>query len=58
VAGGYFKRGAFAQALQAVDRIAKALDTTHVVELPEAARARAASPTVLHLHDGSGLQYL
>jgi len=43
VAGGYFKRGAFAQALQAVDRIAKALDTTHVVELPEAARARAAA---------------
>jgi 1-carboxybiuret hydrolase len=43
VAGGYFKRGAFPEALQAVDRIAKALDATRVVELPEAARARAAA---------------
>jgi len=43
VAGGYFRRGAFPEALQAVDRIAKALGATRVVELPEAARARAAA---------------
>jgi aspartyl-tRNA(Asn)/glutamyl-tRNA(Gln) amidotransferase subunit A len=43
VAGGYFKRGAFPEALAAVDRIAKALGATRVVELPEAARARAAA---------------
>ena len=43
VAGGYFQRGAFPEALQAVDRIAKALGATRIVELPEAARARAAA---------------
>ena len=43
VAGGYFKRGASPEALVAVDRIAKALDATRVVEIPEAARARAAA---------------
>jgi 1-carboxybiuret hydrolase len=43
VAGGYFQRGAFPEALEAVDRIAKALGASRVVELPEAARARAAA---------------
>ncbi len=43
VAGGYFARGAFPEALEAVERIAKALGATRVVELPEAARARAAA---------------
>ena len=43
VAGGYFKRGASPEALAAVERIAKALDATRVVEFPEAARARAAA---------------
>jgi AtzE family amidohydrolase len=43
VAGGYFQRGASPEALQAVETIAKALGTRRVVELPEAARARAAA---------------
>lgn len=43
VAGGYFKRGASAQALDAVGRIAGALGATREIELPEAARARAAA---------------
>jgi AtzE family amidohydrolase len=43
VAGGYFKRGASPEALEAVDRIAKALGATREIELPEAGRARAAA---------------
>ena len=43
VAGGYFKRGASAEALDAVARIATALGATQEIEIPEAARARAAA---------------
>jgi 1-carboxybiuret hydrolase len=43
VAGGYFKRGASLEALEAVARVAKALGATREVEIPEAARARAAA---------------
>ena len=43
VAGGYFKRGASPEALAAVARVAKALGATREVEIPEAARARAAA---------------
>jgi aspartyl-tRNA(Asn)/glutamyl-tRNA(Gln) amidotransferase subunit A len=43
VAGGYFRRGASPEALAAVDRIARALGATRIVEIPEAARARAAA---------------
>jgi aspartyl-tRNA(Asn)/glutamyl-tRNA(Gln) amidotransferase subunit A len=43
VAGGYFKKGAFPEALEAVARVAKALKATREVEIPEAARARAAA---------------
>lgn len=43
VAGGYFKRGASPEALEAIDRIAKALGATREIELPEAGRARAAA---------------
>jgi len=43
VAGGYFKRGASPEALTAVARVAKALDATREIEIPEAARARAAA---------------
>jgi len=43
VAGGYFRRSAFPEALEAVDRVAKALGVTREVELPEAQRARAAA---------------
>jgi AtzE family amidohydrolase len=43
VAGGYFKKGAFPEALEAVARVAKALNATDAIEIPEAARARAAA---------------
>jgi len=43
VAGGYFRRGASPESHAAVERIARALGTTREIELPEAARARAAA---------------
>jgi len=43
VAGGYFAQGLFPEAREAVDRVAKALSVTREVEIPEAARARAAA---------------
>ncbi|MBI1205293.1 MAG: AtzE family amidohydrolase [Rhodopseudomonas sp.] len=42
VAGGYFRKGASPEALAALDGVAKALDA-RPVEIPEAARARAAA---------------
>jgi len=46
VLGGYFRQGATAQALAAVDTVAAALGAGEPVELPEAARARAAAYVV------------
>jgi aspartyl-tRNA(Asn)/glutamyl-tRNA(Gln) amidotransferase subunit A len=43
VADGYFARGADADALGAVSRVAAALGATSRIEIPEAARARAAA---------------
>jgi AtzE family amidohydrolase len=43
VAGGYFARGGDAEAFAAVAAIARALGVTRSVEIPEAARARAAA---------------
>ncbi|MFD1626840.1 AtzE family amidohydrolase [Azospirillum griseum] len=43
VAGGYFRQGATAQALDAVDRVARALSAGREVEYPDAQRARAAA---------------
>jgi 1-carboxybiuret hydrolase len=43
VAGGYFRRGASPEALAAVERVARALDATREIEIPEAGRARAAA---------------
>jgi AtzE family amidohydrolase len=43
VAGGYFRRGASPEALVAVNRVAAALGVNQDVEIPEAARARAAA---------------
>jgi len=43
VAGGYFKKGASTEALEALDRIAKASGALSEIEIPEAARARAAA---------------
>ena len=42
-AGGYFRTGASPEALAAVDAVAGALGATRQVEVPEAARARAAA---------------
>lgn len=42
-AGGYFRKAAFPEALEALDRVAKALHATREVDIPEAARARAAA---------------
>lgn len=43
IAGGYFQQNVFSEAVEAVARVAKALGATRTVELPEAARARAAA---------------
>jgi 1-carboxybiuret hydrolase len=43
VAGGYFKQGAFAEALEALARVAQAAGAKDEIEIPEAARARAAA---------------
>jgi aspartyl-tRNA(Asn)/glutamyl-tRNA(Gln) amidotransferase subunit A len=43
VAGGYFRKQAYPEALQAVDRVAKALNVSREVEFPEVERARAAA---------------
>jgi 1-carboxybiuret hydrolase len=43
VAGGYFRKGAAPEALLAVERVAAALKVEREVEIPEAARARAAA---------------
>jgi aspartyl-tRNA(Asn)/glutamyl-tRNA(Gln) amidotransferase subunit A len=43
VAGGYFQKNVFPEAKEAVARVARALDATRSVEIPEAARARAAA---------------
>jgi aspartyl-tRNA(Asn)/glutamyl-tRNA(Gln) amidotransferase subunit A len=43
IAGGYFRNNLFPEAIEAVAHVAKALGTSRVVEIPEAARARAAA---------------
>src|SRR5262249_23333231 len=43
VAGGYFQKGMSGEARVALERVAKALDVEDQVEIPEAARARAAA---------------
>jgi aspartyl-tRNA(Asn)/glutamyl-tRNA(Gln) amidotransferase subunit A len=54
VAGGYFKRGASPEALAAVARVAEALGATREIEIPEAARARAAA-FVITTSEGAAL---
>jgi len=46
VAGGYFTKGAFPEARAAMDRVAAALKANKEVEIPEAARARAAASVI------------
>src|ERR1700742_4366969 len=43
IAGGYFQKNVFPEATEAVARVAKALGATQTIEIPEAARARAAA---------------
>jgi len=43
VAGGYFRKAAFPEALAAVDACARALDAARTVDIPYAAAARAAA---------------
>lgn len=43
VAGGYFQKSLTPEAIEAVARVAKALSVTAEVDIPEAARARAAA---------------
>ena len=43
LAGGYFQTNLFPEAVEAVSRVARALGVTRTIEIPEAARARAAA---------------
>ena len=54
VAGGYFQKNVFPEAVEAVARVARALGTTRIVEIPEAARARAAA-YVITTSEGASL---
>jgi AtzE family amidohydrolase len=54
VAGGYFQQNVFPEAVEAVARVAKALSATRKVEIPEAARARAAA-YVISTTEGASL---
>jgi len=53
-AGGYFHVGASPEALEAVARVAKALDSRREIELPEAQRARSAA-YVITASEGAAL---
>lgn len=54
VAGGYFKASLSPEAREAMARVAKALSVTREVEIPEAARARAAA-FVITTSEGASL---
>jgi AtzE family amidohydrolase len=53
IAGGYFQKNVFPEAKEAVARVAKALGTTRVVEIPEAGRARAAAYVITTVEGAS-----
>ena len=54
VAGGYFQQGAFPEALEALAHLAKAAGARDEIEIPEAARARAAA-YVISATEGAAL---
>src|SRR3954469_22093815 len=54
IAGGYFEKNVFPEAVEAVARVAKALNATQTIEIPEAARARAAA-YVISTTEGASL---
>ena len=51
--GGYFERGAEPAALEAVDRVARALGATRTLELPETGAARAAAYLITMVEGGT-----
>jgi AtzE family amidohydrolase len=53
IARGYFLSNVFPEAKEAVARVAKALGTTRVVDIPEAARARAAAYVITTVEGAS-----
>ncbi|MDO9295360.1 AtzE family amidohydrolase [Bradyrhizobium sp.] len=53
IAGGYFQKNVFPEAVEAVARVAKALGATKTVEIPEAARARAAAYVISTIEGAS-----
>ncbi len=53
VAGGYFQNNVFPEAKEAVARVAKALGTTRLIEIPEAGRARAAAYVITTVEGAS-----
>jgi AtzE family amidohydrolase len=54
VAGGYFRKGRFAEVQQAMELVASALDVRREVEIPEAERARSAA-YVITASEGAAL---
>jgi aspartyl-tRNA(Asn)/glutamyl-tRNA(Gln) amidotransferase subunit A len=54
VAGGYYRRAMFAEAREAMTRVAKALDVWREIEIPEAERARSAA-YVITASEGAAL---
>jgi AtzE family amidohydrolase len=53
VAGGHFARNGLPEAFAAVERVARALDATQTIELPEAHRARAAAYVITAIEGGT-----
>jgi AtzE family amidohydrolase len=53
LAGGYFRQNLFPEAAQAVAHVAKALGVTRTVDIPEAARARAAAYVITTIEGAS-----
>ncbi|QWG18928.1 AtzE family amidohydrolase [Bradyrhizobium sediminis] len=54
IAGGYFQNNVFPEAVEAVARVATGLGATRTIEIPEAARARAAA-YVISTTEGASL---
>jgi AtzE family amidohydrolase len=54
IAGGYFQKGAFPEAKEALARVAAALNVSREVEIPEAERARSAA-YVITASEGAAL---
>jgi AtzE family amidohydrolase len=53
LAGGYFQQNLFPEAVRAIAHVARALNVTRTVEIPEAARARAAAYVITTVEGAS-----